>query len=274
MINFAIKTIYRRKNYIHKLIRHLRKDMPLRLIVGSPNYDYLERYRRNSNIEIIGIDPNEWTRLKDYNVKIRSSWNYWRCFVYGILPGPRKGLLILEDDVVPAVGWEERLNETIQQIEAQFGEEYVLALYNGYTELAKPKGRDVFYTQYPAHRYGGAQAMYYPEPIRVAFAEYLQTEGVDMYRIPLDWLLNEYLRLTGIPLFATTPCLFEHIGDVSSAYNPYHRAGYFRKNLLQQTHKKTTSPANANRRKSRRGRIKNRDSQHLSPSRAGSQTGR
>ncbi len=86
------------------------------------------------------------------------------------------------------------------------------------------------YVQYPAYTFINTQAMYYPETIRVAFAEYLKKEGVESFRVHYDRLLNEYLRITGVPLFATTPCLFEHIGEVSTGLSvAFHRAGCFSK---------------------------------------------
>lgn len=123
MVDIAISTVDRSKNYVHKVIANLRKDAALRLIVGSPSYAYLSRYRRNSNIEIVGVDPNEWERFRDCPVAHRASWNYWRCFVYGSRQKGRKGLLILEDDVLPAKVWEKRFFEAIEEIECQYGEE-------------------------------------------------------------------------------------------------------------------------------------------------------
>jgi hypothetical protein len=40
-IDFAVLTVDRPRFYVHKLISHLRKDLPMRLIVGSPSCGYL-----------------------------------------------------------------------------------------------------------------------------------------------------------------------------------------------------------------------------------------
>ncbi|MGO8928026.1 MAG: hypothetical protein ACLQU3_14235 [Limisphaerales bacterium] len=215
-ISVAISTVNRPGNYLHKLISHLPNGLPIRLIVGSPDYGYLERYRRNLCIEIIGVDPVEWDRIKDFKTAHRASWNYWRCFIYGARPEARKGLLLLEDDVLPARGWEKQLHKTIEQIEVQYGEEYVLALFTIQPHLSTPVDADTYYSLYPVNDYAGSQAMYYPESVRVAFAEYMAAEGRDIYRMGYDLLLREYLKFTGIPLFATAPCLFQHIGEVGT----------------------------------------------------------
>jgi hypothetical protein len=234
-------TVDRPKNYIHKVISHLPKNSPIRLIVGSPSYDYLARYRGDRRIEIIGVDLTEWNKIKDFPTAHRASWNYWRCFSYGARPEARKGLLILEDDVIPARGWEQRLEQTIEQIERQYGEEYVLSLYTAYTEVPKAAVEGNYYTRYPVQSFFGNQAMYYPEPFRGAYAEYLKSEGAESYRTNCDFLLAIYLRQTGIPLFVTTPCLFQHIGAVGTGQWggdggwKFHTAGRFAKNLRKGT---------------------------------------
>jgi hypothetical protein len=132
---------------------------------------------------------------------------------------------VLEDDVLPARNWEKRLHEAVNQIESEHGDDYILALYTPYDKLPEPlSGR--CYTRYPAYAFFGTQAMYYPDPSRRAFAEYLKDYGVETFRTHYDLLLSEYLRFTGIPLFVTTPCLFEHVGDIGTGLAPFfHRAG-------------------------------------------------
>jgi hypothetical protein len=215
-ISVAITTVNRPKNYIHKVISHLPKNLPMRLIVGSPSYGYLARYRKEKRIQIIGVDLTEWNKIKHFQTSHRASWNYWRSFTYGARPEARKGLLLLEDDVIPARGWAQRLEQTIEQIESEYGEEYVLALFTVQPLFSRPPSEGHIYTRYDVNSYAGSQAMYYPESIRVGFAEYIAAEGRETYRMGYDLLLREYLKLTGIPLFATTPCLFQHIGEVGT----------------------------------------------------------
>jgi hypothetical protein len=227
--SIAISTIDRPGNYLHQLMPRMREGLPIRLIVGAPKYGYLERYRQNPHVEIIGIEPGDWEVFKHCPVIHRALWNYWRCFIWGIRPGGRKGLVILEDDVIPAVGWEARLGEIIGQIESEYGDEYVLALHTWFTELPRPAGGRYF-KSYPAGKFGGTQAMYYPEPIRAAFSQYLQNEGVESFRTAYDYLLREFLLRTGIPCFATTPCLFQHIGTISTGLSfKFASAGYFKR---------------------------------------------
>lgn len=229
-IDIAISTVDRPKGYIHKLMAQLPSDLPVRLIVGSPVYSYLTRYRRRTATEIVGVDLSEWNQLKNSSVLHRASWNYWRCFVYGARSSNSKGLLILEDDVLPAKGWKDKMLEAIALIESVYGAEFSLSLYTAYSKLAKPKKPNIAYRPYPVLMFGGTQAMYYSEPIRAAFAEYLRREGVDKIRLPYDYLFREYLTQTGTPLFVTTPCLFQHIGAVTTGLSHiFHHAPAFSK---------------------------------------------
>jgi hypothetical protein len=135
--------------------------------------------------------------------------------------------LVLEDDVVPAKGWAKRLARTIEEIEAQYGQEYVLSLYAASPHLPKSVAADNYYLRYPPPFYG-TQAMYYPEPIRLAFAEHLQNEGVESFRTHYDGILRMYLKMTGIPLFVTMPILFQHIGKLSTGCSKeFHHAKSF-----------------------------------------------
>lgn len=215
-MNVAVITVDRPRNYIQKVISQLPKDLRLRVIVGSPSYGYLEQFRSNPRIEIIGVDLAEWDQVKSFGRAHRASWNYWRSLVYGARPGVKKGLLLLEDDVLAAKGWEPRFEKTIEQIETQYGEDYVLALFTNDSQFSEPVSDKKYYTRYPAEKYAGSQAMYYSESVRTGFAEYLAVEGRESFRMGYDLVLREYLKRTGIPLFSTTPCLFEHIGEVGT----------------------------------------------------------
>jgi len=234
-VDFAISTVNRPRNYIHKLLPKLRRNLPLRLVVGSPDYEYLRRYGRNRNIEIIGVDSSDWMRFKNYSVRHRASWNYWRCLTLGIQrESGRRGLVVLEDDVLPAKNWEKRFYRTITEIEQHYGEHYVLTLYTSYTGLSRAINTKSYFRQYPPNRFFGTQAMYFPEQVRIDFADYLRAEGVVLFRTHYDLLLSEFLSRTGVPLFVTLPSLFEHIGEVGTGLAPFfHKAGRFSKALTK-----------------------------------------
>ena len=159
----VMSTVDRPKNYVHKSISSLPKTLPLRLMVGSPSYEYLSRYRDDPRIEIVGVHPPDWERFRDYSVRHRASWNYWRCLAFGARADTRKkGLLVLEDDVIPAKGWQRRLLDTIFEIESKYGNEYVLSLYTAYDGLNTFNAQGALYTRFPVRVFFGTQAVFFP----------------------------------------------------------------------------------------------------------------
>lgn len=247
VIDHVIMTVRRPKNYIHELLPRLQMAGTIRLVVGSPDCEYLERYRSSPLMEIIGVSSPDWAHFENSRVHHRAVWNYWRSLTLCPKNPQRDGLLVFEDDVIPARGWQRRFYDTVEQIEAQFGTRYVLALYRGrfsqnrtfYNSFRRAlfdylysEEPPAYYASYPARGFYGTQAMYYPEEIRIAFAEYLKINGVDAYRLPYDLLLKDYLQTYGVPLFTTVPSLVQHIGEIGTGVGlTFHSARKFEKNL-------------------------------------------
>jgi hypothetical protein len=225
-IDFAIMTVARPTNYIHELIDSLRPDLPVRLVAGSPDYGYLERYRSNPYREIVEVPDKGWEHFHDRPVRHKACWNYWRCLTLGPRSPESEGLLILEDDVTPARGWENRFYETVDQIKAVCDGPFVLALYSPVRLPRTPDSR-TYYVPYPTPRFYGTQAMYFPEEVRAGFTRFLRAYGVNTIRHPYDILLRIYLLNVNIPLFAAKPCLFQHVGEVGTGLGKFHKTRQF-----------------------------------------------
>ena len=227
-VDFAVTTISRPGDYIHQLISRLRTDLPLRLLVGAPDCGYLERYRSHRFIEIIETPPQAWEQIRDCAIHQRAAWNYWRSLTLKKSHSTRHGMLIFEDDVLPARGWENRLYEIIRQIESKQEAPYVLTLYAAHTALEEPQPGTHF-TRYPSDTFFGSQAVFYPEIVREGFAEYVKAHAVEFFRAPYDLLLGEYAVNENIPIFAAVPSLVQHIGEVSTGVAGFHhQAGNFK----------------------------------------------
>jgi hypothetical protein len=225
-IDFAIMTVARPTVYIHELIASLRPDLPLRLIVGAPAYGYLERYRSNPLREIIEVGAEEWAHFQHRRVHHRACWNYWRSLTLGPRTPSCRGLVVFEDDVIPARGWENRFHETVNQIKEVHKGPFVLALYTA-VNLPSPPHARIYYVGYPVPVFFGTQAMYYPEEVRAGFADYLKRHGVDSMRLPYDVLLRNYLWKERIRLLAAIPCLFQHVGEIGTGLGNFHKTGQF-----------------------------------------------
>ncbi len=226
IIDVAIVTVARPQDYIHDLISRLRPDIALRLVVGSPDCEYLRRYRENPFIEIIQPPSSEWAHFQNCVVHQRAAWNYWRTLNLDTRNLYRQGMIVFEDDIIPARKWEGRLFEIIDQIESHHITKYILALYDSLVGLPKPLN-NVYYTQYPVQLFYGTQAIYYPEAIRIDFLNYLKVNGVDNFRIPYDHLLKEFAEEIKVPIFAASPCLVQHIGEISTGLGTFHKTDHF-----------------------------------------------
>lgn len=237
-IDFAVTTVARAGPYIHELFKSLGRDLPIRLIVGAPDSSYLQSYRSNRSVEIFEVAREEWGQFENRRVRHRATWNYWRTLVLGSRTPTRDGLLVFEDDITLAQGWERRLYDAIEQIDGeQVGRRYVLTLYKPRARLPSPSDKRTCYVPYPVEQFYGTQAVYYPQAIRADFANYLKANGVDAYRIPYDLVLKEFLKEAGIPLFATFPCLAQHIGEISTGLSAhFHRARRFQLNAEPTNH--------------------------------------
>ena len=224
-IDLAVTTVCRPKIYIHELLSRLCAGTELRIVVGSPETGYLECRRSDLSIEVVRASPDDWDRFRDGPLQQRASWNYWRTLMHGVVDPRRLGLLVFEDDVVTAAGWRDRLEAAIDQIESKYGRDYVLSLYH--THLLTRDYAEAFYSIYPLQGFFGTQAIFYPEQVRIGFARYLKRNGVDSNRLPYDLLLKEFLAEQKIRLFATAPCLVQHIGTISTGLGFVHQARQF-----------------------------------------------
>src|SRR5262249_61370136 len=142
---------------------NLRPDLRLKLLVGTPDCEYLSCYRNNPYIEIIETSPQEWERFRDCSLHQRAAWNYWRAMTFGISRQHAHGLVVFEDDVLPARNWEHSFHRILEAIEQHASARYVLSLYSPY---AFEPHDGLYFTAYPVELFFGAQAIYYAQAVR------------------------------------------------------------------------------------------------------------
>lgn len=225
-IDFAVMTVSRPQDYVRRLLEALAPSIRVQLIIGSPDVAYLGELETNRFIEVVAPSQQEWGQINDREIHHRASWNYWRCLTLGAKSRIRRGLLVFEDDVLPAHGWERHFHETADQIEAEYGDRWLLSLYASHRFSCE--GSNAYYTNYPTHVFCCTQAMYFPDKIRAGFARFLKKYGVDSFHAPYDLLLRAYLIVEEVPVFVTTPSLVQHIGEVSTGLGPFHQSPDFR----------------------------------------------
>lgn len=221
----AVSTISRPHDYLHSLLSQIRTAGPVHLVVGNPDRSYVQRYEGNYQYRIVEMTEADWAPFKESKVHHRATFNYWRCLDAGRRHSPDLGLLVMEDDIVPAKGWLARLANTVRQAEDRYAGRYIMALYTAY--FLVPYG-SALYAIYPTRDFYGTQAIYFPSEVRDGFADFLQERGVEKNQAPYDMLLKDFAVESRTPILATTPSLFQHVGAESTGLGGFHKARNFR----------------------------------------------
>lgn len=234
-INIAVTTVWRKDNYLDATMSSLLVEYPLcrnhpvALVIGSPQTEHLASYIPLAGITILEMGPHTWSWIKDTDVRNRATWNYYRCLTQcnvGL-----RGSLILEDDIKFARGWRQRLDMTLAALEARFGAEFVLTVYDGYGWHPK---ESFLYASYPLQPFAGTQGVYYPARVREGYAKYLKRHGVISNKNHYDYLLRDYLTQEEIPLFATVPSLVQHLGKNTTGVGLWHESPSFLEDVTQE----------------------------------------
>ena len=229
VIDYSIVTVSRPVNYIETLAEHLPGNQVIRVFVGSLETRYLDNIRRKPLVRIYLPTPEEWKNFKPLSVFQRATWNYWRALACIPNVAGRDGLLVFEDDVLPASNWLEHLEVAIDALSTEGTSRFILALYSSRQHVATIQGKP--FTNYPTHLFAGTQAMYYPESVRCTFAAFLYEHGVNMNEATYDMLLAEFAARHSIPIFLTVPVLVQHIGRISTGLGEFHQAPNFQFHL-------------------------------------------
>ena len=234
-INLAITTIWRKENYLDATLSSLFVEYPashdqtISLVIGSPHTEHLADYRPLAGIIIVEMGLHAWSWIKNTDVRNKATWNYYRCLTQCDMG--KRGSLIIEDDVKFARGWRQRLDITLAALEAKFGSEFVLTIYDGYAWYPKESS---LYAAYPLPAFAGTQGVYYPAQVREGYAKYLRRHGVIANKDHYDYLLRDYLAQENLPLFATVPSLIQHMGKNTTGVGAWHEAPRFLEDVTQE----------------------------------------
>jgi len=230
-INVVISTVWREENYLGETLDSLSADDPIGvdnpvcLVAGSPITTHLDRYRFRPGMSVIEMGPSTWSWIKNSHILKRSAWNCYRCLTQPV--AGTCGTLALEDDIRFARGWRARFSATLAELERRYGTDFVLAIYSPWLLATEEHDHGKLFVEYSPERYFGMQGIYYTSKTRQGFAKYLKLHGLVALDKLHDLLLGDYLIQAGLPLFATSPSLVQHIGKKSSLDNPWHDSHLF-----------------------------------------------
>jgi hypothetical protein len=129
--------------------------------------------------------------------------------------------LIFEDDIIFEPKWNERFQETKDELKNT--QKYFLALYNPYHDYSEEE-KYLLYNQ-TDKIYWGAQGIYYPNFYGIKFASYL-TENIGKNHV--DNSLGIFSQQNDYKIYYLTKSMVQHVGKIS-AYdnNGWHESSNF-----------------------------------------------
>lgn len=230
-INLVVSTVWRQESYLEATLDDLSLEyifsiaQPLCIVVGSPVTTHLGCYRTHPGVSVAEMGPSTWSWIKDGPIFHRATWNYYRCLTHPT--AGLRGTLALEDDIRFARGWLSRFEATLSVLEERHGSDFLLSLYVPSILTPKRSRCSRLYLDYLQNHFFGAQGIYYPAKVRHGFVKYLKAHGVVACENHYDFLLRDYLIQSDVPLFATNPCLIQHVGKESAIQNFWHDSANF-----------------------------------------------
>jgi hypothetical protein len=233
--SFGVVTCNRPGLYLHGMLESLALTGftdQLHLSVGHHDGAFLDRYRGQSQYRISVLTPQETEEFQFEKISrgARCSLGHY-CLMRAMLADQQDLLVLFEDDGKFARGWRPRMEQAIQTLQGRHGDRWILSLFHAYREnRARYDAGELLYPADPA-TYFGSQGIVYPRKVAGEFLEHLG-KTVQVGEKATDTAMRQFTLATKIPLFFITPCLMEHMGDVSVGHNPpydgyFYRAGCF-----------------------------------------------
>lgn len=242
-INIAISTVPRATTHIHDMIQQLKDEgffndpavaqfikHPLRLVAGSSDVQYLERYRDGYDIVVDYMTSAEAIMVESFKkLEQRVAFNAARCL--GGLAKECDYVLMLQDDGRFAKGWLPRLRATVEDAKNRLGEWWCLTLF-AFTDVPLPMPQDSrLWSHLVARGFIGGHALLFPTGAAHEFAKMLVANCFSDPPQYDDMLLRVFAAKTGIKLLASVPSLVQHMGRQSTLGNPFFETAWFRESV-------------------------------------------
>lgn len=222
-ITYSISTVPRKANYIDRTIANSYTDKNFSIFVGEKDYRYVDKYRDRHNVYI--MPSSEWVNIEGFDIARRASYNYWRCLSMG--RRTKGGLIVFEDDIQFAQGWEKRFHKALAASKGWFGDNFVLTLYVHAPMIRRGYEFGNVCEVYDIDAFFGTQAVYFTDKSRMGFAKYLHDNAIKRQGAPYDMELRMFCHSTGTKIIATTPSLVQHVGRESTGLGGFHQAEQF-----------------------------------------------
>ena len=181
--------------------------------VDAPDLACVAPLTGHARVRWVARTAEENARVAPFHLHRRACHNYWRAL--GLAESGVRGVLACEDDVVFRDGWLAMLLESLNEMQADGLESFILAAYSAYDHERPTLGRGRYYSSYPAHEFYGTQALVYPHADLTPVREMLWASGVLNPEAPYDLLVGR-VAVARQHLYATRSALAQHVGRQSS----------------------------------------------------------
>jgi|SRR5579871_2883667 len=238
-ITYSVITVPRKEPYLLNLVENLKttgffadsKNLPLRLVAGSPDCSYLLSY---SDPEMFLVDPMGYEEAKKTSwgiagLALRATMGHRRCLDQNRVNPGSSYILVMEDDIKFADGWIVRFSEILEEAISVYSNRFILSLYTpgSPTPLDAYRSGKKWILRSHSEFYG-VQAVLFPLAVR---DEFMKESTERPTFLPHDLSLGKVLGKLGIPILSTAPCLVQHVGRVSSAECAWHDSKSFLEHL-------------------------------------------
>jgi hypothetical protein len=208
--------------YIHKTIKYLRKsgytiNNKINIFVGDSNSGYVSGLQFDPIVKVhfsLAYPKANWKKSK------KANWNFLRCLNY--IEEDTDYLLILEDDVRVAIGWQEHLQKCIEQAKSKHADNFILSLYYGHSQTNDLLNRynigELLWKGNEA-TFAMSQGVLYPVSVAKKYYVYLFNNGYIGHGDDCNYDRHLALFMVNnmkVKLYYTCPCLVQHIADVGT----------------------------------------------------------
>ncbi len=235
---YALVTIPRKKDYLGQTIKKLEatgffdrtENRPLHLVAACPDNSHLKPYRKDPRFEIHLLTHGEsvmWTQL---GTKQRCAFGHY-ITMRRMLEQPWDELLVLEDDVMVAGGWQDYLEKVVPDIRyAAFSDgRWILSLYNFSVlglKLSFMTGKR--FEEIQSHNFWGTQGTLYPRSIVEELNSHILHNCLETTKQTIDVSIAAFAKESHVRLFTIVPSIIQHIGDETTGQSAhFHTATVF-----------------------------------------------
>lgn len=240
-LKFGICTVPRARGYIHGTIESLEKTgffkhpffLPLHISVAHPDSSFMDRYAHRRDMVISKQSAHEALTLgyDSLNTRQLSTWGHVRAMEMMLNSRAEWDMAaVLEDDVVFSKGWIPYLDRVLEKVVEKSGNRWILTLFQFTPHIRDAAALGRIFTDVPTNLFNGAPCFIYPRGILPSLIEYMMENSIRNFRNVNDFSVRDFASQNEIPIYATVPCLIQHVGDETTGQsdpNIQYRADLF-----------------------------------------------